>query len=262
MTRRYSDEFLISELIRFERENSRVPKALDMQGKFGYPGASVYQNHFGSHNKALIKAGFKLNKINDRLDGTETCSYCGKRADEIPNFTNWLYDKNHVRYCFRHGQRGSPDYITGNLDVNTTTGRGRSGEILVLKKLEIGTEFDCSRISRGYKIDMYHKDYGKIDVKTSLLSNDYHNRWGFNFYAKKDADTYICVGLSLSCKYVQHVWIVPNEDEIRNKKSLSISDIPYSLSNNEYWEVLSKPYDDVWQEMIINYHLDECKIFR
>ena len=254
MPKIYTDEFLISELHRFYIENGRVPTTLDMQGKFGYPSASVYNNRFKPFNNALKIAGFELNKIG-KLDGTETCSYCGKRANEISNFTNWYYHDN-IRYCKKHGctwSGGKPDYVKGNLDINSTTGLGRAREVLIVKTLEIGTEYDCNRISCGYHIDMYHKDYGKIDVKTALLSNNGRNRWVFILSNKPEIKTFICIGLSSNRSTVEHVWIVPNNN---NKKNLSITNSFSSLYNNNHWEVDSKPYNDIWQTM----KLDNCKI--
>lgn len=254
MPKIYTNEFLISELHRFYIENGRVPTTLDMQGKFGYPSFSVYHNRFGSFNNVLKIAGFELNKIG-KLDGTETCCYCGKRADEIPNFGNWYYHDG-IRYCNKHGSTwsgGIPDYVKGNLDISTTTGIGRVGEILVVKTLEIGKEHDCNRISCGYSFDMYHEQYGKIDVKTSLLSDNRRNRWVFLFMTKKLIDTYICVGLSSNRSNVEHVWVVLNNN---NKKSLSITNSFGSLDDNNNWEVDSKPYNDMWQTM----KLDSCKI--
>ena len=256
----FTKKFLISEINRFAYENDRIPKQEEMLPKFGFPQYGTYHNYFGSWNNALEEAGYKPNRIQHRpkLDGTETCAYCGKRADEIPNFTNWLYDKDRVRYCKKHyygKQDGSPHYTKGELDINSNVGRGRSGELLLANVLNINKKYDCNRISCGYKFDLYHEKYGKIDVKTSVLNCDY-NTWVFMFYAKKEADTYICVGLSDDTKRVEHLWIVPNEGEIRNTSGITIKNTSYSLYNRKRWEVDAKPYNDMWQTM----KLDNCKI--
>lgn len=259
---KYTEDKLISELQRFYDENGRVPVALDMQGKFGYPPFKTYARYFGSFNNAKIKA--KLDIIKHQagtLDGIEICSYCGKRADEIDGFTNWYYDKNHIRYCKKHGQAGLRDYVSGNLDINSEVGLGRVGEILVAKTLEIANEYDCNRISCGYSFDMYHKDYGKIDVKTSRLSYEYA-RWYFNFPNKPEIKTFVCVGLSSDRKIVEHVWVVPNKGKTINKPSLQINNTCRSLLKYSKWKVDIKPYDIVWQQMIINYRIGKCKIFK
>lgn len=189
-----------------------------------------------------------------KLDGTETCSYCGKHADEIPNFRSWVYPDG-VRHCDKHGHGGLRDYVKGELDINSETGLGRIGEILVTKVLGIGKEHDCNRESCHAEIDMYNKEYGRIDVKTSLLSYNY-NRWTFNLTNIKEVKTYICIGLTSDRKFVKHVWIVPNESKIKHIQSLQIYDGYRSLFNKKHWEVDIKPYNDMWQTM----KLDNCKI--
>ena len=187
-----------------------------------------------------------------KLDGTKTCAYCGKRADEILYFDCWRYHDG-IRYCNKHGN-GS-HYITGNLDINSSKGLGRAGEILIVKTLNIGKEHDCNRISCGFSFDMYHDEYDKIDVKTRLKQINY-NKWQFDFRAKKDAKTYICIGLSSNRSTVEHVWIVPNIDKIKDLTVLTIINTYYSLSTHKHWEVNAKPYNDTWKSM----KLDNCKI--
>ena len=251
----HTDEELISELHRFHRENNRVPKASEMTRKNGYPSLQAYITHFKTFNNALIRARLKPNRIHHvgTLDGTEICSYCAKRADEIPVFRNWYYDEKGNRFCDKHGR--NQDYIKGNLDINSTTGLGRAGEILIVKTLKIGDEHDCNRISCGYKFDLYHNKYKKINVKTSLFNYEYNN-WTFGFNAKKVANTYICIGLSSDRSIVEHVWVVPNEGYIRNLSGLKIYNTFDSLYNRKHWEVDAKPYNDIWQTM----KLDNCKI--
>lgn len=253
MNKAYTDEFLISELYRFYNEKNNVPVAHEMCPNKGYPSNATYANHFGSWNNALINAGFKINLKRYKLTGTETCSYCEKRADEIPNFRCWRYDYNNNRFCEKHGQ--DQDYIKGELDINSSLGLGRAGELLVVNTLKITKEFDCNRISCNFKIDLIHNKFGKIDVKTSSLDYKYHV-WDFPFRAKKEADIYICIGLSSNRKNVEHVWFVPNTGKIRNSIGITISDTLRSLHNRKKYEVNNKPYNDIWKSM----KLDNCNI--
>ena len=255
MRRKYTDEELISELHRFYDENGRVPTKLDMTNKNGYPHHNNYINYFKTWNNALETAGYKPNRIqhNPILDGTETCSYCGKRADEILNFKGWCYP-NGIRYCRKHGQ-GS-DYVIGNLNINSSVGLGRAGEILVIKTLSIEKENDCNRISCHYKFDLIHEKYGKIDVKTSLLNDNGYNNWQFSFDPEKNPNNYICIGLSSYRKNVKHVWIVPNEDEIKDLQIFGVKNSHRGLLKRKHLEVNSKQYDNMWKTM----KLDNCKI--
>lgn len=61
--RKYTDEFLLDELRRFERENGRVPKQRDLCSKNGYISSRTYCDYFGSFNRALELAGLKLNRF-------------------------------------------------------------------------------------------------------------------------------------------------------------------------------------------------------
>lgn len=255
MRKKYTKEFLISELKRFYNENGRSPTSKDMKVGDRFPFIYNYINCFKTWNNALKAANLPLNQYqyHPKLDGTETCSYCGKRADEIVNFRTWLYDEDGIRYCHKHGL--GRDYVKGQLDINSTVGQGRAGEILVAKVLNINKDKDCNRISCGYKFDLKHDDYKKIDVKTCLLYDNY-NSWIFKLKRKKDADTYICLGFDSDRKNILHVWIVPNEDKIRNLVSLNIKNTYCSLTNRSKWEIDSKPYNDMWQTM----KLDNCKI--
>lgn len=244
----YDKDFLISELHRFVRENERIPTFIDIASANNYPSARTYADHFGSWNKALTAASFEINIKHRTLNGTETCSYCGCSIEETQH---WYYDKEGNRFCAKHGANGKPDYVTKNLDINSSTGKGRTGEILVTKVLNIGKEHDCNRESCHYPIDMYNEQYGKIDVKTSLL-NDKYNKWGFRFDAKKIVDTYICIGLNSDRSIVKHVWIIPNEGEIKNTSGITIRNTYRSLSTRKGWEVSVKKWNEIWCNMDLN----------
>jgi len=247
---------LIEELQRFYKEEGFVPYSYMMNIKDGYPSAGVYQYYFGSFNNALEIAGLEINKIG-KLDGTERCTNCNKYANEIVGFSNWYY-YNNKRHCNKCGHsNGLHDYVKGQLDIHSNVGRGRAGEITVIKALKIGNEFDCNKISCGYFFDMYNEKYGKIDVKTSVLNS----LWTFKFRTKKVANTYICLGMSSDTKQIEHVWNVPNEGKFRDLTTFSISNGNLALRNHEKWEVNTKIYNEAWQEMLVKYVNGDCNIF-
>lgn len=252
---KYTKDFLISELHRFVEENGRVPSLHCMSPKFGYPSGSSYQNFFGSWNESLQKAGLEVNQNNHcfRLDGNETCCYCGC---DITQTSRWYCDSEGNRYCSKHGSGGIRDYVKGELDINSPTGLNRSCVILVKKVLGIDKMFDFN-VTIGCKVsvDLFNEKYGKIDVKASLLALE-RNQWRFKTSAKKQADTYICVGFSSDRKEVLHVWIMANKGKIKNLQNLSVTNSSKSLSYNSIWEVDVEPYNKVWQSM----KLDSCKI--
>lgn len=260
MPKIYTDEFLVSELHRFKRENDRVPKQSDMSIRHGYPAPGAYQSHFGSWNNALRLAGFEINRKHQTgtLNGAETCCYCGKRADEIFNFHSWVYHDD-VRYCEKHGNSGTgglPNYITGNLDKNSTIGKGTISEQIVKNVLNLEERHDCN-FSEGFShpFDLYHKKkYKCINVKDSKLHDN--NSWHFTLNQKETPDTYIMLGYDEDRKNVEHVWITDAVDDlVFNEKtgkliqSKTITNLYESLSKAEPWEVDSRPYNDMLHKM-------------
>lgn len=258
----YTDEFLISELQRFYKENSRVPIYLDMTFKNGYPSGATYQNRFGSFNKGVEIAKLKLNRKHQMgtLDGTEICSYCRKRADEISNFTQWLYH-NEIRYCQRHGGGGIQlDYVTKNLNKESSTGKCFISQRVVAKTLGLELKNDCNcSVNFGHPFDLYDENtYKYINVKDSKLyvSLSQNYRWKFSLSQKEIPDTYILIGFDENRKNILHVWITdPLDDLTYNEKTekllklKSITNSYESLRKAKPWEVNAKPYDDMLHKM-------------
>jgi len=61
----YSEEFLLSELLRFYEENGRSPTTFDFGRDSGYPSCSPYFKKFGSWNAALALVNLDINSIKD-----------------------------------------------------------------------------------------------------------------------------------------------------------------------------------------------------
>ena len=258
---RYSDEFLISELHRFVKENGRVSTASEMKNKNGYISYQTYVNHFGTWNNALIEAGFELNQYqNHWQDGTEVCSYCGKRANEILGFRQWFYADD-VGYCNKCGNsNGIFDYKEGKLNKKSSTAKATISQRVVAKVLNLEMKYDCN-CTYGFKhpVDLYHKDkYFYINVKDSALHNSSRqsSRWVFILEQEEIPDTYICLGYDEDRKNILKVWITNAIDDLvfdgktmKHKKSLTITNIFDSLNKAEPWEVDSEPYNDMLHKM-------------
>lgn len=262
MTKIYAKEFLISELHRFVKENDRIPKQVDMQTKSGYPSYAVYQYHFKTWNKVLEIVGFKLNQKHQtgKLDGTETCCYCGKKTNEIPNFINWVYDENGIRFCHKHGQHEKPYYTKGKLDKSSTTGKAFISQRVVAKALNLDIKNDCNcSIGFNHPYDLYDKDkYKYINVKSSKLNYNVYqsSSWNFSLTQNEIPDTYILVGLDYNEKNILHVWITDPLDDLvydekneKPKKHKKIMNIYESLKKAKPWEVDPKPYNDMLHKM-------------
>ena len=258
MSKKYTKEFLISELHRFVKENGRIPTKLNMQKKFRYPSMSAYYTHFGSWNNALKEAGLELNQYhNCWQDGTEVCSECGKLNNKN---AAWTYIKN-KRLCTVCKNRNESLYKQGELSIQSTSGFAFSSQRLVMQVLQLSDEYDCN-ITNGFSssFDIYDKNkYGKIDVKVATLQMD--NRWRFNFYNKEEPDTYILIGFNSSRNIIMYVWVILAKDIlIKNKSAITIkfgSNTPSLLKMHNH-SVDVDIYNKIWKNMSLKF----CKYLK
>lgn len=261
MSKFYTKEFLISELHRFVKENGKNPTARDMTVENGYLSTYSFYKYFKTFNEALIESGLKINTYKPKLNGSEICSCCGKKADEISNFIQWFYNKNdnYTRYCNKCGNtKGIFDYKKSELNPKSTTGKATVSQRIVAKTLGLELKNDCNcSISFTYPYDLYDKGrYNYINVKDSKLHNsiniNHNSHWYFGFKNKKIPDTYIMLGFDENRKNILHVWITDAIDDlVFNKKTgklltgKNITNTPYDLNKIQSWEVNAKPYDDM-----------------
>jgi len=63
MTKKYTDEFLISELNRYYMQFQKVPTTTDFDNAKGYPSTTACKSHFKTWNEALQAAGLICNKV-------------------------------------------------------------------------------------------------------------------------------------------------------------------------------------------------------
>ena len=262
----YTKEFLISELQRFELENNRNPKVINMQIKFGYPSGRVYQNQFDSWNNALIEAGLEVNQYQHigTLKGDETCDNCRKLK---PESQNWNY-KNDTRLCYSCYM--NRDYKNGKLDADSPTGFAFLSQRVVAETLGLDLKYDCN-CSIGFNApdDLYDANkYKYINVKTAILNKV--NSWKFGLIQKYNPDTYIMLGFSVDKSDILHVWITEPEDDLtfdeknfKYKQSISITNGIFSgrrsgLKRAEPWEVDVEPYNNVYHSM----SLENCSVLR
>ena len=256
MSIKYTEEFLISELHRFVSENGRIPKSIDMKGKFGYPSYASYISHFGSWNNALMLVFSKINQTHFKLTNIEICAKCGCLKQN-----QWYY-KDNQRLCARcYNNR---DYMNKNLNPNSTVGFAFISQRVVAKALKLGLDYDCN-CSEGFgaPYDLYDKKLGYINVKAATLGSN--NIWYFHLKNKKVPDTYIMLGFSSDKSDILHVWITKPTDKLMfNKKSIRnigigiTNDINNGLKRAAPWEVDCKPYNDAYHNM----SLENCSILR
>ena len=90
--KRITDEELLNELKRFEKEFGRVPTQKDFENREGYPNRKTFANHFGSFNNALRLAGITPNNLSPKekqkwLSNEET------KKDMLLFLHKWYEDK-------------------------------------------------------------------------------------------------------------------------------------------------------------------------
>jgi hypothetical protein len=61
LIKKYTEEYLISSLIKLSIKLEMNPTCNDSGKMDGVPDRSVFENRFGSWNRALIKSGLKIN---------------------------------------------------------------------------------------------------------------------------------------------------------------------------------------------------------
>lgn len=255
----YTDEFLISELHRFVRENSRVPKMYDLVVKKGYPSYQAYRDHFGSFNSGLETANLEINQTNKKRNGTETCCIC---KNYLKLGEDWLTKgllKGEV-ICMNCYQKSKRDYMNGNLDKNSAVGVAFISQRVVANVLGLELKYDCNCVE-GFKhsFDLYDRSrYNYINVKDSKLHYTIERSpaWHFGLTQKIIPDTYIMLGYDKNRKNVLRVWItdaiddfVFNEKKGKTLTSKTITNVYESLDKAKPWEVDPKPYDDMLHQM-------------
>lgn len=263
MVRKYTEEFLIDELHRFVRENGKVPVALDMHPKFGYPSYNVYKYYFKTWNNALVVAGLKINQTYDYRTGNETCCKCGCSREQSNGWYTKELLKGQVmcKSCYKYFyQKSKSNYKNNDLNKKSSIGSAFISQRVVAKFLNLECRYDCN-ISEGfdYPYDLYDKDrYGKINVKSSQLYNKIGQNpyWHFHLVQKEIPDTYILVGFDENRKNILHVWITDPLDDLtydeikeRSKKSISITNTPDNLKQHQSWEVDAIILDNILHKM-------------
>lgn len=266
MSKEYTKKFLISELHRFVRENSRVPVSLDMQYKFGYPSYHDYERCFDKWNNALEAAKLKINQTKEKRTGEETCCVCGNHKKQDQQWITKNLPKGQVMCvnCYY-----DIDYVKGNLNPNSTTGKAFISQRIVANVLNLQLKYDCNCSDNfNHSFDLYDKGkYNYINVKDSALHDkvEYNSRWFFTLTQKTMPDTYIMLGFDEDRKNILHVWITDplddltyNEIKERPKGGIGITNTYYSLERARPWEVDAKPYNDMLHSM----SLDNCSVLR
>lgn len=139
---------------------------------------------------------------------------------------------------------------TGNLDKNTDTGKSVIDQAVVSKVLgfeDLNIKFN----NFNWYIDLD----GNIDVKSSSLQFKIYKEFEYDYYSfytgrKRDCSMYICLGYDINRECVENVWIIPNNEYIINKSSITITKNSNGLAKYEDFRVDNKLYNFVYQSIM------------
>lgn len=158
-------------------------------------------------------------------------------------------------------QKKKTDCRNNNLDPRCPLGKGYITEVLVAKKLGIKTCFDVTGNFKysGYDI-LEHKNWGKINVKGSLLSYNgdqiYHY---FNTNKNTKSDFFFCIGYDYEMKHIISIYIIPNNDYVSTLNGITI---PYD--SNSKWNKFKENEKEIekWDCLLHSMKLENCTVLR
>jgi len=102
---------------------------------------------------------------------------------------------------------------------------------------------------------MQCEQHGNIDVKGPSMS--ILKRGPFRYYywkidtrRKIDCDTYVCLGHTSDRIDIESVWIIPNEENIYNRKDIKIWKTSERISKYDKFKTDPKPYNDAYHSLM------------
>ncbi|RXA21718.1 hypothetical protein EQO05_00210 [Methanosarcina sp. MSH10X1] len=140
-----TEEFLIKELLRFERENGRLPLPEDMTNQNGYPSSNAYIKFFSSWLNALKEAPFK-NRIDEYFFSFENM-----------NLKKWYI----VGYFIGDGS------IRGNCTSVSTNKKDKDNLIDMYNHMNIQTKISIHKYEQGWH-DRYDINVCSTQWKSDL----------------------------------------------------------------------------------------------
>jgi hypothetical protein len=239
-----SDEYLISEIKRFYKENERIPVQSDFKGNLEYPDVNKYQRRFGWNN-ALKLAGFNPNKVDcySKEELIELLHKFYEKNGNIPRMEDFSGNYEYPScepYINRFGSWNnalkaaelSMDNMIKKGMLNVTNDscsihKGRLWELTILKSFKNGGAIDVSGQNWGSHFDgICPKNY-TYDAKSAKLSYTnnikYKNRyvqWFFNIKTK-NADYLFLGAFDEKFEKLLYAWLIPVS--LIKYKSLTIS---------------------------------------
>lgn len=184
---------------------------------------------------------------------TERLSICNDKLLEIR--------KRRIKEQQRRQSKKMADCRNGNLDPNSSVGKGYITEVLVAKFLGIKTCFDLTDNFCHPMYDMLeHEKFGKIDVKgSSLLHIRANYGWYVTIRRNKKPDFFFFVGYDKNRKHVKSVYIIPNGNHVNKSHTIWIPNGKHSK-----WDKFKESEEEVkkWDDLFHTLKLKNCQILR
>ena len=114
--KKYSNEFLISELQRLSKELGRIPKISDIQNREDFPDTTTYRDYFGSWTKAL-EIAFNLKwscqdcsiDITKRAIRSKRCAKCSHKNAKRLKRERYRRDAERINQKRREEYQRNPE---------------------------------------------------------------------------------------------------------------------------------------------------------
>lgn len=246
-----------------------------INGKPKWVIADEYDNMIEDPTIEQIKAAvledtysYRRQIFKKRMKGRKCCicNNYGTRINSTSGSPQWhshICDKKDcARYicdnCWGKSYRCS-DFRSGNLDPDSTSGKGFIAEMIVAKTRNLkncNIELDNFHATFDLSID---PEYGKLQVKGPSISG---NRWKATFNSiEHNFDHVFVVCMDRHRKHVERVYIVPRSKLIGKKAVLIYKDWSKIRGISEFewieeYRVDARPYDDTFHSL----KLKDCKI--
>lgn len=181
--------------------------------------------------------------------------------DDIENIIIMEEERKRHNKCNIKYQKKKTDCRNGNLDPNSSAGKGYISEILVAKFLGIKTCFDLTGNFNYPRYDMFeHEDWGVINVKGSIPTHKGNMSYlTFNTCRNTRPDFFFCIGYDENRKHVESVHIIPNEHYVCTIRGINIP-----CRGNSKWDKFKETEDEIkkWDDLFHTLKLEDCPVLR
>lgn len=258
---KYTRQQMLESIVRFYKENGRVPRYEEFTKKNGYPNHGTIVKYFGSWNKAIEEAGFAVNRLVN-LTEEELLIYLKRFEDEydrppvaseLNNLKNNPRYPNLTQYIRRFGSlEKAKKLIDMDIDslvkkgiIGTNIQKARLAEIFVMSHFTEDGAIDLAGKNRLNSADGVCPKKQIYDVKSSSFIDNY---WQFFLDKKGKVDFYYLLAFNRDYSELKYVWRIP----VNFTDNTHLYIRPGDVINMRKYEITNK-FNDVfkkWKESL------------